>query len=162
MITNAAQQRPVYRVRFKDSDGFPTVVLAGPDRHRVWLYGHGPSIPTVLRLHRPVVRFLRDGLADVARWFDRPSDHRGSLVWTLPRHGVDYPECLLIASAQRSWLHVYAMAPSVLRLNPRTVEFLRAALADLPASDISDAVRSVTKRSDLVPPAALLGMAVAQ
>ena len=155
-------RRPVYRVSLKDWEGFPTVVVAGPHRERVWLYGHGPSTPTVLRLHRPVVRFLVDALADVAGWFDQPPDDRGTVVWTLPRGGVDYPECVVLASYRRAWLHVYAMAPSMLRLNERIVEFLREAVADLPAADISGAVRSVSERADLAPPAAWLDLAVAE
>ena len=82
-----AGRGPVYHASLKDWEGFPTVVVAGPDRDRVWLYGHGPSVPTVLRLHRPVVRFLVDALADVADWFDQPRKSRGGLVWTLPRGG---------------------------------------------------------------------------
>jgi len=151
-----AGRGPVYCVSLKDWEGFPTVVVAGPDRERVWLYGHGPCVPTVLRLHRPVVRFLVDALADVADWFDQPRKCRGGLLWTLPRGGVDYPECVLVASDARAWLQVYAMAPSVLRLNERIVAFLRQAVADLPAADVNQAARSVSEL-DLVPPAALIG-----
>ena len=67
----------------------------------------------------------------------------------------DYPECVLITSDARAWLHVYAMAPSVLRLNERIVAFVRAAVEDLPATQINEAARSVSD-IDLVPPAALI------
>jgi hypothetical protein len=143
----------VYRWSFKDYEGFPTVVVAGPDREHIWLYGHDP-MRTMLRLHRPVVRFLLDALADVTDWFTQPRKSRGSVVWTLPRNEGVYPECVLIASDQRAWLHVYAMVPSVLRLNERTVRFLLDAVADLPAAPVNLAARSVSEL-DLVPPAAM-------
>jgi hypothetical protein len=122
---------PVYRASLKDGDGFPTVVVAGPtrDRGRVWLYVHDLT-PTVLRLRPPVVRFLRDALADVADWLVQPEIGRGVLVWTLPRETPD-PECVLVASGWRVWLHVFAASPSVVRLNTRMVAFLLEALADL-------------------------------
>jgi len=61
---------------------------------------------------------------------------------------------VLLASDERAWLHVYAQAPSVLRLNERTVAFLRQAVAELPTADANEAARSVSKL-DIVPPAAL-------
>lgn len=153
------RQRPIYRARWKDIDGFPTVVVAGPDRERIWLYGHGPSVPTMLRLHRPVVRFLLDALTELTDWLGRPHTARGSLMWTLPRRDSEHPECILIASDARTWLHVYAMTPSVLRMNPPIVAFLRQAMADLPAAEVTEAGRSVSEADDPIPPAGLIRMA---
>ena len=126
-----ADHGPVYRVSLKDYLGFPTFVVAGPDRHRVWLYVHDLT-PTVLRLHPPVVRFLQAALTELAEWFERPVSERAPLVWTLPRDN-DYPECVLIASGRRAWIHVFAARPSVIRLNPGIVTFLLdKGLTDLP------------------------------
>jgi len=132
MTTTMATARDLmYRVSLKDTEGFPTFVVAGPDRNRVWLYVHDTT-PTVLRLHPPVVRFLRAALTEVAGWFDQPVPERAPLVWTLPRRD-EYPECVLVASHQRAWLHVFAARPSVVRLNPGIVTFLLdEGLADLP------------------------------
>jgi hypothetical protein len=81
----------VYEVSLKDWEGFPTVVVAGPDREHLWLYVHDTT-PTVLRLHRWVVRFLQVALRDLNTWLDRPQDQRPALVWTLPRQALS-PEC---------------------------------------------------------------------
>lgn len=115
-------QGPVYRVSLKDYRGFPTFVVAGPDRHRVWLYVHDLT-PTVLRLHPPVVRFLLAALTELAGWFEQPVAQRAPVVWTLPRED-DFPECVLVASHQRAWMHVFAARPSVVRFNPGIVTFL--------------------------------------
>jgi hypothetical protein len=123
-------QAPVYHASVKDDEGLPTVVVAGPARDRVWLYVHAT---TVLRLHRPVVRFLFDTLHAVNDWFDRPQRERDGLAWTLP-WDVLYPECVLIATHRRAWMHVFAASPSVVRLNKRTVQFLQYAVAELPAA----------------------------
>ena len=146
----AARRGPVYHASLKDDEGFPTVVVAGPGRDRVWLYVH-ETTPTVLRLHPPVVRFLLDALRDVHGWFDRPQRERAALVWTLPRGGVLYPECVLIATGRRAWLHVFAASPSVVRLNERTVEFLQYALAELPAAGTSEAHRWTGQAADIEP-----------
>lgn len=125
--------RPVYEISLKDWEGFPTVVVSGPDREHLWLYVHDTR-PTVLRLHRWVVRFLLEALRDLGVWFDQPDNQRNPLVWILPKETLS-PECVLIATDRRAWLHVFAAFPSVVRLNGRTVEFLLSALADLPARD---------------------------
>jgi len=127
----AVEQCPVYRVSLKDTEGFPTFVVAGPDRNRVWLYVHDLT-PTVLRLHPPVVRFLLDAMTELAGWFEQPVVERAPLMWTLPRMN-EFPECVLIASQQRAWIHVFAARPSVMRLNPGIVTFLLdEGLANLP------------------------------
>jgi hypothetical protein len=125
---------PVYEISLKDWEGFPTVVVAGPDREHLWLYVH-ESTPTMLRLHRWIVRFLLDALRDVNTWLDQPENQRSALVWTLPREPTLSPECVLIATNRRVWMHVFAANPSVVRLNERTVEFLLYALVNLPAHD---------------------------
>lgn len=72
----------VCRVSLKDSERFPTFVVAGPTRHLVWLYAHDLT-PTVLRLHPPVVRFLRTALTELVAWFEQPVYEQAPLVWTL-------------------------------------------------------------------------------
>ena len=60
---------PVYRLLLKSQwrgEGVPTCVVAGPNRHRAWLYVHAAT-PTVLRLHPQVVRFLLDALRELRR-----------------------------------------------------------------------------------------------
>jgi len=130
---------PVYEVSLKDWEGFPTVVVAGPDREHLWLYVHDTA-PTVLRLHRWVVRFLLDALREVIAWFDRPEDQRRAMVWVLPKQTLS-PECALIATDRRVWMHVFAVSPSVVRLNERTVEFLLSALVELPAHETTNCHR---------------------
>jgi len=103
--TVADLDRLVYRVSLKDTEGFPTFVVAGPDRNKVWLYVHDLT-PTVLRLHPPVVRFLQAALTELAAWFEQPVAERAPLVWTLPRMN-EYPECVLVASHRRAWMHVF-------------------------------------------------------
>jgi hypothetical protein len=80
---------PVYRILLKSSwygDCVPTCVVAGPNRHRAWLYVH-TTTPTVLRLHPQVVRFLHDSLTELAT----PTDN-GISCWSLPkRTDVSYP-----------------------------------------------------------------------
>ena len=147
MTELAAGNGPVYRLLLKDFDGFPTVVIAGPNRRRTWLYVHGPT-PTVLRLHWPVVRFLRDALGELGTWLDRSEAERGALVCGLPWHET-YPECVLIASGRRAWLHVFSATPSVVRLHRRAVRFLQEALADLPATDTGE--RAVGESTDVDP-----------
>lgn len=144
----SAGQAPVYQVSVKDTEGFPTVVVAGPTRDQTWLYVHD-STPTVLRLHQLVVRFLVDALRDVAIWFDQPEHERGALMWTLPKQATySHPECVLVASHSRAWLHVFAASPSVVRLNPRTVQFLQYALAELPVTAATEARRWTGQASD--------------
>lgn len=126
---------PMYEVSLKDVEGYPTVVVAGPDREHVWLYAHD-STPTVLRLRRSVVRFLLDALSEVNTWFDQPERQRRELAWTLPRQTLS-AECVLIATGRRAWLQVFAASPSVVRLNERTVQFLLYVLADLPRHEFN-------------------------
>ena len=118
---------PVYRVMLKDLlDSLPTCVVAGPNRHRTWLYVHTPT-PLVLRLHPQVVDFLRDVLAELA---DGHTLHRS--LGKDPT--MSYPDCLVVGHGNRAWLHVFATTPSAVKLHPRTVDFLQEAMADLPAT----------------------------
>jgi hypothetical protein len=79
-----------------------------------------------------VVAFLREALDELAR-----ADPRATpvVMWSLPGNSqVSYPECVVLRDRARdAWLHVYAASPSTVRLHPTVIEFLRAALADLPA-----------------------------
>jgi len=107
-------------------DGLPTCVVAGPNRRMTWLYVHGTT-PTVLRLHPPVVRFLRDALAELPEVPDES--------WVLPRDArMTYPQCVAGWRDAQLWLYVFAATPSTIPLAPRIVAFLCAALADLPAT----------------------------
>ena len=115
---------PLYRVLLKDSDCFPTCVVAGPDRRRAWLYVHATT-PTVLRLHPPVVEFL---LTTLAEW-----DGADAMVRSLPADSsVSYPGCVAVGRDGKAWLYVMSATPSVVPLFPRLVSFLRDVLAELP------------------------------
>jgi hypothetical protein len=95
----------------------------------VWLYVHATT-PTVLRLHPPVVRFLRDVLAELP-------EVSGTSRWMLPRNtSLTHPQCVTGWHDGQLWLYVFAATPSTIPLVPRIVAFLRAALADLPASSV--------------------------
>jgi hypothetical protein len=95
------------------------------------LYVHG-STPTVLRLHPPVVRFLRDVLAALP---DIPDRDRSMSSWLLPRDtGLSYPQLVTGWRDPHAWLYVFVATPSTVPLAPRIVAFLREALADLPAT----------------------------
>lgn len=102
---------PVYRVLLKSrwrGENVPTCVVAGPNRHRAWLYVHAAT-PTVLRLHPEVVRFLRAALAELATG---PAD-ASTACWRLRRRtDVSYPECTVIQHDAEAWLHVHAATPS--------------------------------------------------
>jgi len=131
---------PVYRILLKSSwygDCVPTCVVAGPNRHRAWLYVH-TTTPTVLRLHPQVVRFLHDSLTELAT----PTDN-GISCWSLPkRTDVSYPGCVVNRYNDDAWLYVHAATPSTVRLVPSVVEFLLDALAELPAPGVSDPRRA--------------------
>lgn len=125
---------PIYRLLRKDlSYCQPTVVVAGPHRRSVWLYVHATT-PTVLRLHPPVVAFLRDALDELTAAGLDPGP-TGVLVWSLPAAThASYPDCVVLRDGTgAAWLHVYAASPSTVRLHPILIEFLRDALTDLPA-----------------------------
>jgi hypothetical protein len=92
-----------------------------------WLYVHATT-PTVLRLHPPVVRFLRDVLAELPEVSSKSR-------WVLPRNtSLTHPQCVTESRDGQLWLYVFAATPSTIPLVPRIVAFLREALADLPAS----------------------------
>jgi len=120
---------PVYRMMLKDLwDCLPTVVVAGPNRRRTWLYVHALT-PLVLRLHPPVVHFLRTVLSELANEPDRVPAGR-----SLPANPqLSYPECRVVGQGDDMWLYVFAATPSAVRLYPRTVTFLQDVLAELPA-----------------------------
>jgi len=120
---------PVYRVLLKDLwDCLPTVVVAGPNRGRTWLYVHALT-PLVLRLHPPVVHFLRNVLSELTDEPDRMPAGR-----SLPANPhLSYAECRVVGHGDDMWLYVFAATPGAVRLYPRTVTFLRDVLADLPA-----------------------------
>lgn len=127
---------PLYRVLLKDSDCFPTCVVAGPDRRRAWLYVHAAT-PTVLRLHPPVVDFL---LRTLTEW-----DGAEAVVRSLPADSsVSYPGCIVVGRDGRAWLYVMSATPSVMPLFPRLVSFLREVLAELPT--VPEASRPNTPR----------------
>lgn len=96
-----------------------------------WLYVHAAT-PTALRLHPPVVRFLRDVLAAL------PSRTEPHTSWSLPRDGrLTYPQCVVTGRRDdESWLYVLAATPSAIPLTPSIVAFLREALEDLPATSV--------------------------
>lgn len=123
---------PVYRVLLKSSwqgEALPTCVVAGPNRHRAWLYVHAAT-PTVLRLHPQVVHFLLDALTGVVT----PAAGTGTACRQLRRDtAISYPECVVIRYGSRAWLHVFAATPSAVLLAPPVVKFLLDALAELPA-----------------------------
>jgi hypothetical protein len=136
---------PVYRTLGKDGSAqWPTIVVAGSDRRRAWLYVHGPT-PTVLRLHRPVGAFLQAALADIVESPRRPSRTDktagaggSAAVWMLPPdEQMSYPGCVVIAGPGpgQVWLYVLATSPSAVRLRPPVVAFLLASTADLPAGE---------------------------
>ena len=140
MRSSRTEPSPVYRCIRKDSRSHPTCVVAGRDRRTAWLYVHGAT-PMVLRLHPPVVRFLRDVLAEVAGLPARPVVELGPLYRHLPRHSeLSHPDCVVAGRSRRdTWLHVFAATPSAVRLVPRLVDFLGDALADLPATSAASA-----------------------
>lgn len=121
---------PVYRVLLRDSNDVQhTCVVSGPRRGMVWLYVHA-SAPTVLRLHREVVGFLRPVLEVLAD----PDSGNGPWFWTLHRSSL-YPTCVVTGWGRQVWLHVFAQSPTAVRLTQPVVAFLADALADLPACD---------------------------
>lgn len=121
---------PVYRAMMRDADNLPACVVAGPNPRTTWLYVH-TTTPTVLRLHPPVVRFLRDVLAELPEAPDK------SRSWLLPRDiSLSNPQCVTYWRDAQTWLYVFAATPSAIPLAPRIVAFLRDALADLPATAI--------------------------
>jgi hypothetical protein len=126
---------PVYRILWKDSCiPLPTCVVAGPDRRNTWLYVHA-STPTVLRLHPPVVAFLWDVLEELLGAGADVDPADGAVVWSLPaEHGLSHPECVVAWTGDHAWLSVLAATPSTVLLHPTLQEFLRTALAGLPAS----------------------------
>src|SRR5215470_14175634 len=96
---------PVYRALVRDWDALPTCVVAGPNRRMTWLYVHAAT-PTVLRLHPPVVRFLRDMLAKF------PESSQRSTSWVLPNDTkLSYPQCVTGWASGQSWLYVFAATP---------------------------------------------------
>jgi hypothetical protein len=120
----------VYRLLLKSQwrgEGVPTCVVAGPNRHRAWLYVHAAT-PTVLRLHPQVVRFLLDALREL-----RAPTGGATACWRLARDtSISYPECVVIRYGDRAWLHLFAATPSAVQLAPPVVEFLVDALTELP------------------------------
>jgi hypothetical protein len=127
MAKQSAEPKPVYRAMIRHLDNLPTCVVAGPSRRVTWLYVHATT-PTVLRLHPPVVRFLRDVLAEL------PEVSRS---WMLPRDtSLSHPQCVTYWRDAQAWLYVFAATPSTIPLAPRIVAFLREALADLPATAV--------------------------
>jgi hypothetical protein len=130
MARQSAVSKPVYRAMIRHLDGLPTCVVAGPNRRVTWLYVHATT-PTVLRLHPPVVRFLRDVLAELS---EGSSESRS---WMLPRDtSLSHPQCVTYWRDTQAWLYVFAATPSAIPLAPRIVAFLREALADLPATAV--------------------------
>jgi len=130
---------PVYRVLLRDSnDVLHTCVVSGPRRGMVWLYVHAPA-PTVLRLHREVVGFLRPALTVLAD----PEAGNGPWFWTLHRSDL-YPTCVVTGWGRQVWLHVFAQSPTAVRLTRPVVAFLADALADLPVCDPPPAVERTT------------------
>lgn len=120
--------KQVYRAMTRHLDSLPTCVVAGPNHRLTWLYVHATT-PTVLRLHPPVVRFLRDVLAELP---EVPGESRS---WLLPRNSkLSHPQCVTYWSDAHTWLYVFTATPSAIPLAPRIVAFLREALADLPAT----------------------------
>ena len=131
---------PVYRVLLKDSETHPTCVVAGRHPRHAWLYVHAAT-PMVLRLHPPVVKFLRDVLAEVARLPASSMTELGVVYRSLPGNAtMSYPECVVAGRSRRDvWLYVFAVTPSMVKLVPRVVAFLSEALADLPAGPAAHA-----------------------
>lgn len=124
---------PVYHCIYNETGLHPTCVIAGRNRHRAWLYVHAAT-PMILRLHPPVVRFLRDIAAELtggpdARVVDFGVMHR----WLRKDTQQSYPECLVTGRSRNVWLNVFAATPSSVKLVPQVVDFLQNALADLPA-----------------------------
>ncbi|MGH8572655.1 MAG: hypothetical protein ACREX8_08775 [Gammaproteobacteria bacterium] len=138
-----------YRLLVNDRNGLPTTVIAGPDRRRAWLYVHART-PTVLRLHPPVVRFLRDALTDLNNWLEPSTTERGTLTWILSRRDYyNYPDCILTARDGQAWLNVLAATPSTVQLHRPLMNFLRATLAQLPTAKRSYARRSIGQWSEI-------------
>lgn len=132
MTRSRNARTPAYRAMLRSSwrgENLPTCVVAGPDRHRTWLYVHAPS-PTILRLHPRVVRFLLDALGDLSA-----STTGDTACLRLPKNtSVSYPECIIIRHHnEQAWLYVLAATPSAVRLAPPVVKFLMDILAELPA-----------------------------
>ena len=100
-------------------------------------------MPLVLRLHPPVVRFLRDVLAELAEPPAGPAVEHTAFYRLLPRATeLSHPDCVVAGRCpQDAWLHVFAATPGAVRLVPAVVEFLTDALADLPAGSTGDRVR---------------------
>jgi hypothetical protein len=131
---SAVPRNLMYRLLSKDLRyRQPTMVVAGPHRRNTWLYVHATT-PTVLRLHPPVVAFLRDALDELTATGVGPGPKK-VLMWSLPADThASYPDCVVLRDgAGAAWLHVHAASPSTVRLHPVVIEFLRDALADLPA-----------------------------
>lgn len=127
MVRAKNRVSPVYWAMVKGRDSLTTCVVAGPNRHRTWLYVHNPT-PTVLRLHSDVIVFLRDVLEQVAHG---PTE--GNEVWRLPKNTqLSHPECLVVRAGEVVSLHVLAATPTAVHLAPITVKFLSDVLAQLP------------------------------
>lgn len=126
-----AVQSPVYRVLLRNSSSVvSTIVVAGPHRRMVWLYGHGVS-PMVLRLGPEVVGFLRGVFEDLRR-------ERGTARhWSLAAGRANrHPGCVVTDDGERVALHVLAQSPSTLDLTEPVVAFLADVLGELPAVEL--------------------------
>lgn len=126
--------KPVYHCIYSDAGKHPTCVVAGRNRHRAWLYVHTPT-PLVLRLHPPVVQFLREVTTELSTLPNSRVIELG-IVHRLLRKDtkLSYPECLVTGQARDVWLTVFGSAPSSVKLVPQVVDFLHQALAALPAT----------------------------
>ena len=125
---------PLCRIMPKHHDSHPTCMIIGPNRHTTWLTVHAPT-PTLLRLHPPVVGFLHEALTQIVTTADP------SLTLTLAKDTQLYfPACVVTGCRDgEAWLYVCAATPSAVRLHRRLIQFLREALADLPATPPIDA-----------------------
>jgi len=95
-MARRAAAGPVYRAVLKDSVTHPTCVVAGQDRHHAWLYGHATT-PMVLRLHPPVVTFLRATLAELHQLSTTLVAEIVPFCRSLARDvKLSYPDCVVI------------------------------------------------------------------
>jgi hypothetical protein len=134
---NAGPKVPFYR-RLAQGDDHPTLVVAGADRRTVWLYVHDRS-PTILRLRRPVVGWLRWTLPQIDALPNQPHEF---LTLELERAtGYEHPRLRLVANGKgNASLYVHATTVTAVPLPPAVVGFLHEQLANLPAEDIHNGV----------------------
>src|SRR5215207_2448764 len=108
--------KPVYHCIYSEPGRHPTCVVAGRNRHRAWLYVHTPT-PLVLRLHPPVVQFLRDVTTELSTQPGSRIVELGTVHRWLPKDTrLSYPECLVTGWTHNVWLTVFGAAPSTVKL----------------------------------------------